>query len=115
LRQPHRASRRSDLAVAAAVFAVLGDETRLALVSRLCAEGPLSIAKLTTGRGMTRQAVTKHLRALEDVRLVRSTHRGRESVWEVERARLAETRRHLEAISTQWDDALARLKSFVER
>ena len=34
------------------MFAVLGDETRLALVSRLCAEGPLSIAKLTAG-GMT--------------------------------------------------------------
>jgi DNA-binding transcriptional ArsR family regulator len=97
------------------MFAVLGDERRLALVSRLCAEGPLSIAKLTTGSGITRQAVTKHLLVMKEARLVHSVHRGRESLWEVERARLAEARRHLDLISAQWDDALARLKSFVER
>lgn len=97
------------------MFAVLGDERRLALVTRLCAEGPLSIAKLTQGSGVTRQAVTKHLHVLEEARLVHSTLRGRESLWEVERARLAEARRHLDLISSQWDDALARLKSFVEQ
>lgn len=110
-----RTPSRSSLAGAAAIFAVLGDETRLALVSKLCSEGPQSIARLTAGTGMTRQAVTKHLRVMEDVHLVRSTQRGRESLWTVEQARLAQARQHIDTISAQWDRALARLKSFVER
>ena len=48
----------------AAVFAALGDETRLRLVAALCAGGAMSIAQLTAGSAMTRQAVTKHLEVL---------------------------------------------------
>jgi len=102
------------LARAATVFAVLGDETRLSLVTRLCSEGPLSIARLTDELDMTRQAVTKHLRMMEDAGLVRSAPHGRERIWAVEEKRLADARRHLEAISSQWDDALGRLKALVE-
>src|SRR5665213_2837177 len=46
---------------AAPVFAALGDPTRLGLVARLGAEGPLSIARLSDGATVTRQAVSKHL------------------------------------------------------
>jgi len=99
----------------AAVFAALGDETRLGLVARLCDNGPMSIAKLTVGFDITRQAITKHLRVMEDAGLVRSTHHGRESVWRLEQKRLADARRHLQLISAQWDETLSRLKSFVER
>lgn len=99
----------------AAVFAALGDETRLGLVARLCDNGPMSIAKLTAGFGITRQAITKHLRVMEDAGLVRSRPHGRESIWQLEQKRLAEARRYLQLISAQWDDALGRLKTFVER
>ena len=98
----------------ATVFAALGDETRLRLVSRLVSEGPQSITRLTAGARVTRQAVTKHLRVMEHARLVHSTRRGRESVWELDRQRLTEARQYLDQISAQWDDALARLKAFVE-
>jgi DNA-binding transcriptional ArsR family regulator len=99
----------------ASVFAALGDETRLRLVSRLSKEGPTSIAKLTTGFAMTRQAITKHLRVMEGAGLVRSTRHGRESVWQLEQKRLAQVHRYLQLISKEWDDTLSRLKSFVER
>src|SRR5688572_15972503 len=56
---------------AAPVFAALGDETRLGLVVRLCTGGPMSIARLTAGAGVTRQAVTKHLHVLGGAGLVR--------------------------------------------
>jgi DNA-binding transcriptional ArsR family regulator len=92
----------------------LGDETRLGLVSRLCDEGPLSIARLTGGFDITRQAITKHLRVMEDAGLVRRTQIGRESLWQIEQKRLAEAREYLQRISAQWDGALARLKRFVE-
>jgi DNA-binding transcriptional ArsR family regulator len=98
----------------APVFAALGDKTRLRLVTRLCEQGPLSIAKLTAGSDVTRQAVTKHLRVLEDAGLVRGTRDGRESVWELSPRRLSDARRCLDMISQQWDDALGRLKAFVE-
>lgn len=100
---------------AASVFSALGDETRLRLVARLCQGGPMSIAKLSAGFPMSRQAITKHLRVMEDAGIVRGTYRGRESVWAVERRRLADARHHLQTISLQWDDTLERLKRFVER
>jgi DNA-binding transcriptional ArsR family regulator len=98
----------------ATIFAALGDETRLRLVARLSRGGPASIAQLTEGTRVTRQAVTKHLRVMQKAGLVRSSWLGRESLWRLEAARLAEARRHLEAISTQWDAALARLQQLVE-
>ena len=97
------------------MFAALGDETRLRLVSRLSGEGPQSISKLSAGFPMTRQAITKHLRVMESAGLVRSTAEGRESVWQLEQKRLADVRRHLQAISAQWDETLGRLKAWVER
>jgi predicted transcriptional regulator len=74
----------------------------------------MSIARLTAGSRVTRQAVTKHLRVMQRAGLVHSTRRGRESVWQLERPRLKDARRYLDLISKQWDDALGRLKATVE-
>src|SRR5690606_2289098 len=71
----------SRLSSSAPVFAALGDPHRIALVSRLCQKGPLSIKDLTEGAAITRQAVTKHLRVLEAAGLARSERSGRETVW----------------------------------
>src|SRR5712692_4765663 len=100
--------RAGELAGAAPVFAALGDQTRLRLVARLCAGGPMSIARLTSGADVTRQAVTKHLHVLAGAGLVHGFRQGRERVWELEPAQLEEARRLLARISGQWDDALAR-------
>lgn len=101
-------------AVAAPIFAALGDETRLALVTRLGVGGPLSIAQLTQGADVTRQAITKHLKVLADAGLVRDSWRGRERIWEFEVQRLDDARRYIDEIAEQWNRALLRLKSFVE-
>jgi DNA-binding transcriptional ArsR family regulator len=101
-------------ASSAPVFAALGDETRLRLVRRLSSGGPLSIARLTEGAAVSRQAITKHLEVLSRVGLVRGSRRGRERVWQLEPRRLAEARRWLDAISAQWDAALERLRLAVE-
>ena len=96
------------------VFAALGDETRLALIARLCAGGPHSISKLTAGSAITRQAITKHLHVLADAGLVRNARRGREQIWEFEASRVDEAQHCLAEISRRWDRALERLKKFVE-
>ena len=97
------------------VFAALGDEVRLRLVDRLSSEGPASIVRLSRGSGLTRQAITKHLHVLGTVGLVHSTRRGRESVWTLDPEPLHSARTSLEDIAQQWDAALSRLKTFVER
>jgi len=103
------------LARTAPVFAALGDQTRLRLVARLSTEGPLSITRLTVGGGVTRQAVTKHLHVLAQAGLAHSSQLGRERIWQLEPQSLLTAREWLVRISAQWDEALGRLRQFVER
>ncbi|HEV3018514.1 MAG TPA: metalloregulator ArsR/SmtB family transcription factor [Burkholderiaceae bacterium] len=111
---PARTATPRRAAAAAPVFAALGDATRLQIVARLCEGGPLSIARLTEGAQVSRQAITKHLHALSDAGLVRSRRAGRERIWQLQTRRLAEVRRYLDRISRQWDQAIGRLRSLVE-
>ena len=98
----------------ASVFAALGDEKRLTLLMKLCRGRPQSIAELTEGSTLTRQAITKHLRVLETAGMVRSVRQGRKCLFRFKREPLEEVRRYLDQVSAQWDEALGRLKSFVE-
>lgn len=98
----------------APVFSALGDETRLAILADLSATGPRSITRLAAGSRVTRQAITKHLHVLAGAGLVRDVRRGREHIWEFEARRLKEASQCLEQISAQWENALDRLKIFVE-
>jgi DNA-binding transcriptional ArsR family regulator len=110
--------RRSQRAVQrrsrAPVFAALGDETRLSLVATLCDRQSHSISQLTHGSKLTRQAVTKHLRVLENAGIVHSVRVGRESRFELDPKPIEGIRDYLNSVSVQWDQALSRLKSFVE-
>jgi len=96
------------------MFAALGDETRLMLLGRLASGRQFSISQLTEGTPLTRQAITKHLRVMERVRMVRCVRRGRESLFEFQPQPVVEMRELLERVSTEWESALLRLKAFVE-
>ena len=74
----------------------------------------MSIARLTDGLGITRQAVTKHLNVLSDVGLLRSTRQGCKRVWELTPEHLDRARRYLDMVSQQGDETLARLKFSAE-
>lgn len=109
-----RAGLAEEQRVRALVFAALGDETRLSLVAKLCGGPPRSIAQLTEGSDLTRQAISKHLRVLQGAGVVRSVRVGRESHFEFKPKPIDDLKTYLDLVSRQWDDALARLKSFVE-
>lgn len=98
----------------APVFAALGDPTRLELISRLSGGGRHSIAELTDGLALTRQAVTKHLEVLRGVGLVDRRRVGRESQFAIQAKGIASAENYLARISAQWDDAIARLRAVVE-
>ena len=105
---------RTEVRDAAPLFAALGDETRLQLVMRLAAGGPASITRLSANSKVTRQAISKHLDVLSGAGLVRSTRRGRERVWNLAPERLSDAHDNLDRISGMWDQAIGRLRAFVE-
>ena len=111
---PKGAGQKAALPGLAPVFFALGDETRLRIIAALCAGGVFSIAQLTAGTDITRQAVTKHLLVLSDAGLVKDLKIGRERLWQFDPARLDEARRSLEIIGRQWESALMKLKISLE-
>lgn len=100
----------------ALLFAALGDATRLQLINRLgqCKANHNSIAKLSSGMELSRQGVTKHLRVLENAGIVKSARVGRELHFLLLPQALTPLKEYLELVSTQWDDAIERLRSYVE-
>ena len=102
------------LAEAAFLFAALGDETRLALLRQLSRAGPASISVLAEDFQISRQAVTKHLQFLAVAGMIEGKRAGREHVWALNPARLAQAQHTLDQIGRGWEDALARLKSHIE-
>jgi len=84
---------------AAPFFAALGDPVRWAIIARLCDDGPLPTMRLKEGMRLTRQAITKHLKLLEEVGLVRSERVGRDRSWKID---------------AQWEARLERLRVFVD-
>jgi uncharacterized protein YndB with AHSA1/START domain/DNA-binding MarR family transcriptional regulator len=61
-------------------FKALGDPTRRALLDQLFAQDGQTLGALAAPHGMTRIAVAKHLRLLEEAGLVVSRRRGREKL-----------------------------------
>jgi DNA-binding transcriptional ArsR family regulator len=98
----------------ASLFAALGDATRLSLLAKLGRGQAYSIAQLTHGSHLTRQAITKHLRVLERAKIVRCIRAGRQVLFELDPQPVHQLRDYLDRVSTEWDQALGRLKSFVE-
>ncbi len=105
---------RKARAAVAPVFAALGDPIRLSLLSRLCDGRSQSISQLTTGTGLTRQGVTKHLVILAQARIISNERVGRESRFFVRAETLRDASKYLEQASLQWDEAAERLKRLVE-
>jgi DNA-binding transcriptional ArsR family regulator len=99
----------------ALIFAALGDPTRFRLVARLANGEPLSITRLTVGTDITRQAITRHLEVLAEAGLVHGRRRGRERLWELDRAQLELARSAIDHISEWWDEKLVDLKASVEK
>jgi DNA-binding transcriptional ArsR family regulator len=99
----------------ASAFAALGDQTRLALVSKLAgAQKPYSISQLTKGSRLSRQAISKHLRVLKTAGMVQSVKTGRENLFKFDPRPIEAIQEYLDFVSEQWDQVLSRLKSFVE-
>ena len=98
----------------AAVFAALGEPTRIGLLGRLGDGAPRSIASLAREMPISRQALTKHLRVLESAGLASVERDGRETLYRIDPAGLMVAVAWIGSVSRQWDGAIDRLKRHVE-
>ena len=96
-----------------AVFAALGDPTRLMLLGRL-GRAERSLSTLAEGAGMSRQAVTKHLDVLARAGLVQSQRQGRERLYTATPGPLQDASDWLKTYRQQWEDAFDRLDNYLQ-
>jgi DNA-binding transcriptional ArsR family regulator len=99
-----------------AIFSALADPTRRQVVETLLREGDTSVPVLTGRLPITRQAVAKHLAALDEAGLVeRSPGKGREVRYALRPGALAPAADWVRRAESDWDGRLERLKRSVER
>lgn len=95
------------------LFAALADDSRWQILVVL-SQAPASASALAAQLPITRQAIAKHLRVLEEVGLVTASKTGREVRYEPVGATLSHLARRLDSIARGWEQRLDRLKSIAE-
>jgi DNA-binding transcriptional ArsR family regulator len=97
------------------VLGALADPTRRQVLEALAAQPPASASALARELPISRQMVLKHLVVLQESGLVSSARAGREVLFQVRSAPLAETADWLSSLAELWDSRLAALKIRAEQ
>jgi DNA-binding transcriptional ArsR family regulator len=92
-----------------AVFVALADPTRRSVVRTLARQPALTASRLAGDLPMSRQAVTKHLAALDRAGLVQARREGRELRYSLTPGPLADAMEWMADVGGRWDERLARL------
>lgn len=96
------------------VLLAMSDPTRRRVLEALAEEGTASATLLAGRLPVSRQAVVKHLRVLEDAGLVSGARAGREVRYEVRPEPLDASARWLADLAATWDRRLSALKRAAE-
>jgi DNA-binding transcriptional ArsR family regulator len=97
------------------VFDALADQTRRRVLRLLADHGPASATRLAARLPVSRQAVAKHLDALEEAGLVSGERHGREVKFRLTPAPLAEAVSWMATVGSDWDERLAALRTHLGR
>ena len=97
------------------MFAALADPTRREIAKLLAEQGPLTPTRLAGQLPITRQAVAKHLTALDEAGLVRSTRHGREIHYRLTPRPFEAAALWMAALGAEWDERLESLRRLLER
>jgi DNA-binding transcriptional ArsR family regulator len=97
------------------VFAALADPTRREIAKLLAEQGPQTPTELARQLPITRQAVTKHLGALDEAGLVRSSRHGRETRYRLTPRPLEAAALWMAALGAEWDERLEALRGLLGR
>jgi len=96
-----------------AAFAALGDPTRLAILSRLAAQGDLTVQEIAAPFAMSLPAVSQHLKVLECAGLVARGRDGQKRPCRLNVERFAEAARWFEHTRAAWEGRFDRLERFL--
>ena len=92
------------------VFDALADPNRRYVVQALAKRETATATELAAELPVTRQAVAKHLAALNEAGLVESRREGRETRYELTPGPLAAAMDWMAGVGAQWDSRLAKLQ-----
>ena len=98
-----------------AVFSALSDPTRRAVVRSLSEDGPSTATELGDRLPVTRQAVAKHLDALEEAGLVTSATEGRSRRYTLTPRPMTDAMAWMTDVGAEWDDRLESLRRLFDR
>ncbi len=96
------------------VMQALGDATRRAIFERISRSGELTVAALTRDAGVSQPAVSQHLKALKQARLVRGRREGRNTYYRAEPRGLAPLAAWLRQYEALWTRRLDRLDIYLQ-
>jgi DNA-binding transcriptional ArsR family regulator len=94
-------------------FAALADSHRREILDRL-GDGPVSVSELAAPLGMSLPGVLKHIRALEEARLVETSKQGRTRWCRLSRDPLAGAATWIEERRTRWERRMDRFARHME-
>ena len=95
---------------AGAVFAALADPTRRRIINWLVEGGPATATELARRLPITRQAVAKHLAALDRAGLVTGRKEGRDVRYRLRAEPLTDAMQWMAALAARWDQRLDDLR-----
>jgi DNA-binding transcriptional ArsR family regulator len=95
------------------LFHALGDQTRRAIVDRLC-QGPVSVSQLAKPLGITLTAVGQHLELLEACGLVVTEKAGRVRTCRMGSAGLDALERWVRDHRSEWERRMGQLGELLE-
>lgn len=96
------------------VFTAIADQTRRSLLLRLAKEGERSVTELREPFSISQPAVSKHLRILREVGLVRSRKEGRERLYTIEASQLQDVFDWVSHFEKYWDEKLDALGEYLD-
>jgi DNA-binding transcriptional ArsR family regulator len=95
-------------------FAALSDGTRRGILERL-GRGPASISELAAPTSMTLTGLKKHVRVLEDARLVTTEKRGRTRICRLGPAHLEDAASWIGTYRREWERRLDGVEAYLQR
>jgi DNA-binding transcriptional ArsR family regulator len=97
------------------VFGALADPNRRYMVVALAQRSSATATELAAELPMTRQAVTKHLVALDEAGLVERARQGRETRYRLTPGPLGEAMDWMADVGADWDTRLTLLRDHLGR
>ena len=96
-----------------AVFSALSDPTRRSVMRSLSKDGPSTVTELAARLPVTRQAVAKHLDALEEAGLVASNLEGRGRRYRLTPRPMTSAMAWMADVGAEWDERLEALRTHL--